>query len=188
MRSARAARTDHLHAQRLAGAEHADAGIAARDPCLVGVVLHGHAVDFDPPERRRVLGLEGLGELGDALAHNTVELVVGVGATAMVDDRVAQHAVEPTHGVSRTVSNFSTLRANVPGRTTQRATLAVMLVITLLLGACATSEPDHGRRQTPQRLVTGEATLIPFADWSRQRPDVEVQTSCYGAVVRKEPS
>jgi hypothetical protein len=110
-----AARSCDLLPQRLTRAKDANARIVARDANFVGIVLHGQAVDLDALQRRRILGFQCLGELGDALTDHALKLYVGLfrilflarvrlvptlrgsGSPVVIDDGVAKHAIEPAN-------------------------------------------------------------------------------------------
>src|SRR5262249_38509022 len=63
---ARPAPAHHPLAERLPGAEEADCRIVRRDPDLGGKVTNREAIHLHPAQRLRVLGLQGLGQSGDA--------------------------------------------------------------------------------------------------------------------------
>ena len=99
--------------QRLAGAMDADSGVSWRDSCLCGKGLQALLGQIDVAENFAVSGLHAEQSLTDALADNLLRLNVGdrlqskvlspalqgaifCGAvTIVVNDRIAQHAIEP---------------------------------------------------------------------------------------------
>ncbi len=100
-------------AQGRTGTEDAHAGVVGGDASLARVVLHRGAVHVDAAQRHGVLGLQGLGQARHAPADGValveirlyllVELtrelrkraVARTGPPKMVEDCIAQHAVEP---------------------------------------------------------------------------------------------
>src|SRR5687767_14954248 len=63
-----------LFAQRLAGAEHAHAGVVGCDSGLAGEFLNCNSVDFHSTDRCFVLWFEGLSETRDAAADRVMEV------------------------------------------------------------------------------------------------------------------
>lgn len=115
-----------LSAERLARAKDADGGIARGDSGLRRKFADRHSVHLDPPDGLLVFGLERGCQALHAPADLVVEIgrrldrtlhfpgerferaVAGSAAAVMVDDRVAQHPVEPGDG-RRFISNVSPL-------------------------------------------------------------------------------
>src|SRR5689334_21012292 len=115
MLGAGAARAGDLLPQRLPGAEDPHPRVARRYAGLLGVLLHGRVLEIDTLQRLGVLGLERAGESADTPADGVAklwllvhsrelgghrnELAIARGAAArVIDDRVAENAIEPADG------------------------------------------------------------------------------------------
>src|SRR5688572_29735079 len=73
-----AARASHLLPERLASSEHSHGSVVAGDARFGGVILHGHAVDFDAAKRLRILRLERGGEFAHTTTDGTTHLGLGL--------------------------------------------------------------------------------------------------------------